>query len=63
MISPCMACSDRKEACHSKCEKYAAYKSRLSMKRPATELYVIGYWAERKHRQMKQVTKYHRKHA
>lgn len=28
-MSPCKDCADRHEACHDKCEKYKAWKSRL----------------------------------
>ena len=28
-VSPCKGCTDRFTACHDKCEKYKAWKSRL----------------------------------
>ena len=27
VVSPCRGCTERKEYCHGKCERYAAYKA------------------------------------
>lgn len=48
MTVPCLDCKDRSILCHSSCEKYAAYKERMSKQRPYTDLAVKSYWSERK---------------
>ena len=62
MTVPCLNCTNRKEACHSTCEKYKDYKAELPNKNQAA-LSVVGYWSDRKHRNLKQVAQYRRKHS
>ena len=33
VLSPCKDCKERQQHCHSKCEKYKAYKEQLELNR------------------------------
>ena len=49
MNCPCMNCAERHEACHSECEKYAAYREKIDAIKAARdkERGVFGVMADR----------------
>ena len=50
MQGPCLNCESRCDGCHSKCEKYAAYRENVEKIRKIKEEYMIkqSYFSKRR---------------
>lgn len=48
MTSPCFGCTERKTLCHSTCEKYIEYTSKIKREFSEAKAVASGYFAEQK---------------